>query len=444
MPGWCAFANSATALVCLLCVVTSTLNVGGVAAEAEENHPWEWAAAVQLVGLTPYSWLMQKANGAYADDTALFSLTNTSSYNDEGVHAVEDTVLTLWNTTATNVTRQTTLSPDTLYRLEFDTTVAMSTFYVQVPTTGTYVITFQHNPAEFENGLHYLKNAAGADVEGITGVHTDHAEGTSKNNKNTALLYTLLGNLICACVALLGILVFMFIGNEKFLNTSFTQFLNAFAAGALLGAAFFLIAPEALMILSSKKHSVTEAAGFLKWGAMLMAGCFVGALIHFFFCVDDHSQHDLRNTNTLPTTTTTTTTTTALAAPFGLRPIVWNILLGDGIHNVMDGITLAIAFAHCSYSTGWLVLMGTVAHEVPQEIADYLILTGAGGLKPKVALGLNFLSACTAVIAGLVTSLLSDDVDTETTAFLLAFSAGIYTWIGVQCHFFFIYLLLIG
>jgi zinc transporter ZupT len=108
---------------------------------------------------------------------------------------------------------------------------------------------------------------------------------------------------------------------------------------------------------------------------------------------------------------------------YSVKPVVWSILVGDGLHNAVDGVAIAIAFKACSASAGWVVLVGTVAHEIPQELADYLILTLEGGVRPGWALLWNFLSGATCIVAGLIAS--SVEASDETQAGLLGFGWGV-------------------
>jgi hypothetical protein len=158
------------------------------------DEAWEWANVFQLDNPTPqyYLWTMQKVDGAYADAEATFSITPTISMNEEGVHHVETEVLTLWESTvATNVTAWTVLTPNIKYNLVFNDSMPETTFFVQVPTAGPYVITFQHVPMEFELDKHFLKDVNGFDIEGI-----GETEKRDTAFYNTALLNTLAANVI--------------------------------------------------------------------------------------------------------------------------------------------------------------------------------------------------------------------------------------------------------
>jgi zinc transporter ZupT len=118
--------------------------------------------------------------------------------------------------------------------------------------------------------------------------------------------------------------------------------------------------------------------------------------------------------------------------PAGAR-IIAGILLGDFVHNLCDGFFIGAAFAGCGESFGWTVAWGTVAHEIAQELSDYVILTGSDcKLPPLKALGLNFLSG-TGVLLGTIV-VLSSDVSDGDIGLLLAFGGGTYLYIAfVEC-----------
>lgn len=77
-----------------------------------------------------------------------------------------------------------------------------------------------------------------------------------------------------------------------------------------------------------------------------------------------------------------------------------SVLVGDSIHNFCDGIIIAAAFL-ADHHLGWVTAMAIVAHEIPQEVGDYIVLLNAGFTRRK-ALFFNAVSGMAAVIGGLV------------------------------------------
>ena len=77
-----------------------------------------------------------------------------------------------------------------------------------------------------------------------------------------------------------------------------------------------------------------------------------------------------------------------------------SVLVGDSIHNFCDGIIIAAAFL-ADHHLGWVTAMAIIAHEIPQEVGDYIVLLNAGFSRGK-ALFFNAVSGMAAVLGGLV------------------------------------------
>jgi zinc and cadmium transporter len=78
----------------------------------------------------------------------------------------------------------------------------------------------------------------------------------------------------------------------------------------------------------------------------------------------------------------------------------WSVLVGDSIHNFCDGVIIAAAFL-TDASLGALTALAIVAHEIPQEVGDYIVLLNAGFSRAK-ALLYNALSGLAAVAGGVL------------------------------------------
>ena len=76
------------------------------------------------------------------------------------------------------------------------------------------------------------------------------------------------------------------------------------------------------------------------------------------------------------------------------------ILVGDSIHNFTDGILIAASFL-IDVRLGWMTTFAIAAHEVPQEIGDFIVLLNAGYTRAR-ALLYNLLSGLAAVLGGMV------------------------------------------
>jgi zinc and cadmium transporter len=78
----------------------------------------------------------------------------------------------------------------------------------------------------------------------------------------------------------------------------------------------------------------------------------------------------------------------------------WSVLVGDSIHNFCDGIIIAAAFLSDT-QLGIVTSLAIIAHEIPQEVGDYIVLLNAGLSRAK-ALLYNALSGLAAVVGGIV------------------------------------------
>ena len=78
----------------------------------------------------------------------------------------------------------------------------------------------------------------------------------------------------------------------------------------------------------------------------------------------------------------------------------FSVLVGDSIHNFCDGVIIAAAFL-ADTQLGVVTALAIVAHEVPQEAGDYIVLLNAGFSRRK-ALLFNALSGLAAVAGGVL------------------------------------------
>lgn len=97
------------------------------------------------------------------------------------------------------------------------------------------------------------------------------------------------------------------------------------------------------------------------------------------------------------------------------------LLIGDGIHNIADGIVIASAFM-VSPTLGFGATLGIALHEIPQEIAEFGVLLKSGYSRRRAAL-LNLLSASSIILGVLLTFLFSKTFE-GTLWLLTGFAAG--------------------
>lgn len=78
----------------------------------------------------------------------------------------------------------------------------------------------------------------------------------------------------------------------------------------------------------------------------------------------------------------------------------WLTMVGDGLHNFIDGVLIAAAFL-TDFHLGVVTTFAIMAHEIPQEVGNFAVLLHAGFSRRKALLW-NVLSSLTAVLGGLV------------------------------------------
>lgn len=104
------------------------------------------------------------------------------------------------------------------------------------------------------------------------------------------------------------------------------------------------------------------------------------------------------------------------------------ILVGDGVHNFVDGVLIAAAFL-TDTSLGIVTTLAVIAHEIPQEVGDFMLLLNAG-LSRTRALLLNLVASLTAVAGGLAGYLLFDAA-TAALPYVLALAAASFIYVAV-------------
>lgn len=175
------------------------------------------------------------------------------------------------------------------------------------------------------------------------------------------------------------------------------MFLIALAAGTLFGDAFLHLLPEA-----SHDGYTTQIGWYVIFGLMAMFA--IEALLHRGHShaehVDEHAHDHVK--------------------PFG-----WINLVGDALHNLLDGVIIAAAYL-IDTAAGLATTIAVAAHEIPQELGDFAVLVRSG-MPVKKALLLNFGSALFALLgAGIVLTVNVSVASLETVALPLIAGAFIY------------------
>lgn len=214
------------------------------------------------------------------------------------------------------------------------------------------------------------------------------------------VLFCLLGGVLSVVAA--G----MFLVLSEAQRTTLLPHLVSFATGTLLGAAFLGLLPHALDLAGdSDVHTVPLAVLLGLLGFFLLE-----KLVIWRHCHEDH------------------------CAVHGSEPATHNrstgamILIGDGLHNFLDGILIAGAFL-TDIHLGIVTSLAVAAHEIPQEVGDFAVLLHSGFTRGK-AFFYNVLSSTTTVVGGVLAWYTLQDLQ-PLLPFVLAVAASSFIYIAV-------------
>lgn len=110
-----------------------------------------------------------------------------------------------------------------------------------------------------------------------------------------------------------------------------------------------------------------------------------------------------------------------------IAPVAWMIIIGDGLHNFIDGLSIGAAFTE-SLVLGVSTSVAVIFEEFPHELGDFAVLISSG-MTVRQALGYNFLSACTCYI-GMIFGILLGDM-TQSASFIFALAGGMFLYISL-------------
>jgi zinc and cadmium transporter len=105
------------------------------------------------------------------------------------------------------------------------------------------------------------------------------------------------------------------------------------------------------------------------------------------------------------------------------------VVVGDTLHNVIDGVAIGIAFL-VDVPTGIITSLAVAAHELPQEVGDFGILLSRG-IRPGKVLLINVLSGLGTVVAAVLTFSLGSDQGWQ-LGYALAIAAGFFIYIAAS------------
>ncbi len=214
------------------------------------------------------------------------------------------------------------------------------------------------------------------------------------------LLFCLLGGVLSVLAA--GTFLLLPVGLRMRLLPHFVSF----AIGALLGAALLGLLPHALAAPGvTDSHSVTAALLGGLFGFFLLEKLVLWRHCHAQDCEIHGGEPETHNPSA------------------GVL-----ILIGDGIHNFIDGILIGAAFL-TDLHLGIVTALAVTAHEIPQEVGDFAVLLHSGFSRAR-ALMFNLLSSFTTVVGGVLAYYSLQHVQ-AVLPYVLAIAASSFIYVAV-------------
>lgn len=171
--------------------------------------------------------------------------------------------------------------------------------------------------------------------------------------------------------------------------------LVGFSAGALLAGAFFHLIVESLEKLAAETVFVYVFSGFVLF-------FLIERVLHWHHCHKGECD---------------------------VHTFSYMILIGDGIHNFIDGLIIAASFM-VNAGFGIVTTLLIIAHEVPQELGNFGVLVH-GGFGRKKALLLNLAVQATCILGGIMGFFMAQGAGMA-TALLVPFAAGGFIYIAAS------------
>ena len=219
----------------------------------------------------------------------------------------------------------------------------------------------------------------------------------------SSLINIIIATSVASLFSLVGIYALSL--KEKTLH-SILLVLVAFSAGSILGAAYFDLLPEAIELF--EEESVVFI--YITFGFVLFF-----FLERFIYWYHGHGHE--------------TDISAKTADRASNKGFAYLNLIGDGIHNFVDGMVIAASFL-LGFSVGLATTVAVIFHELPQEMGDYGILVYAG-FKRKRALLLNFVVALVVILGGISAVFFIETVE-ALSGLLIAFSAGGFIYLAAS------------
>jgi len=205
--------------------------------------------------------------------------------------------------------------------------------------------------------------------------------------------YTLISVIIISLISLIGVFSLSF-EIEKIKKVSLL--LVSFAVGGLFGDAIIHLLPET----------------FKEMGFGLLPSLLILSGILLFFVLERFLRWQHCH---------------EIDCPDHRKDVANIILIGDAVHNMIDGMIIAASFL-TNIPLGLATTIAVIFHEIPSEIGEFGVLIHSG-FSAKKALLFNFLSGLTAILGAIIVLVLGPKIN-DFSLFLLPITAGGFLYIA--------------
>lgn len=211
------------------------------------------------------------------------------------------------------------------------------------------------------------------------------------------LIYSIIATLIVSLISIVGILAFFPTGKRS------ARFLRTFvglAVGTLLAVVFFDLLPE---------MAEDAPAGLNTMFSVVLGSIFfffiIEKIIHYHHCGCEDKAKGGYKTH-----------------------LIINNLVGDGLHNFIDGTIIAGAFL-TDFRLGVVTTIAVIFHEIPQEVSDFSILVYSGLSRFKAAV-FNVSFGLTSVLGAIATFIIARQIE-NLVPYLLAIASGNFIYLAM-------------
>jgi len=209
------------------------------------------------------------------------------------------------------------------------------------------------------------------------------------------LIHAIIATVLVSAISLIGILIF----SKNLKKSPWVKRLIGLAVGTLLGVVFLDLLPEAV---ESFNEPHTASIVIL---ISIVAFFIIEKTIHYHHCSCENEEHGHKKNH-----------------------LIVNNLIGDGLHNFIDGTIIAGAFL-VDPRLGIGTTIAVALHEIPQEVSDFSILVYAGLSRLRAVL-YNALFGLTSVVGAILIFTIASTAE-RIVPFLLAIAAGNFIYLAM-------------